>query len=157
MSFVVFYPATLLFLVLSAQIPNGIVDTFLFSFPLTFSCCYCENNLVKGIVPQLWIVMWCGKARTFWSDGSINPEYKVPYMPAPIVKALRCIHSGAAIRGPSALPFEVLWRCCARSLVETPGDNIQDQHFHVLGVYRTLRPKRTIPHPIAILNTIFDW
>ena len=31
-------------------------------------------------------------------------------MPASIVKALRCIHSGASIRGPLALLFEVRGR-----------------------------------------------
>ena len=40
-------------------------------------------------------------------------------------------------------------------LVEVPGDKIQDQ-FRVWGVYRLLRPKRTVPHdgphPIIIQN-----
>ena len=78
-------------------------------------------------------------------------------MTAPIVKALRCIHSGAAIQGPSALPFEVLWRCYSRSQVKTPGDRIQDQDFQVSGVYRPLRTKRALAHPIAIQNMRFDW
>ena len=102
----------------------------------------------KGIVSQLFSI----------NQISYLPlQYKVPWVTAPIVKALRCIHSGAAIQGPSALPFEVLWRCYSRSQVKTPGDRIQDQDFQVSGVYRPLRTKRALPHPIAIQNMRFDW
>ena len=56
------------------------------------------------------------------------------------------------IRGPSAPSFEIP---CAPSF-EVPGKKILDQNCQVLGVYRPLRPKRAIPHPITIQNMRFE-
>ena len=40
--------------------------------------------------------------------------------------------------------------------VEVPGDKIKTQKFWVWGVYRPLRPKSAIPHPITIQNMRFE-
>ena len=40
--------------------------------------------------------------------------------------------------------------------VEVPGYKIKFQQFWVLGVYRPLRPKSAIPHPITIQNMRFE-
>ena len=37
-----------------------------------------------------------------------------------------------------------------------PGDKIKNQNFWVWGVYRPLRPKSAIPHPITIENMRFE-
>ena len=39
--------------------------------------------------------------------------------------------------------------------LETPGDKFWDQNFQVSVVFRLLRPKRAIPHPITIQNMRF--
>ena len=44
---------------------------------------------------------------------------------------------------------------CAPSF-EVPGYKLWDHNCQVLGVYRPLRPKQAIPHPISIQNMRFD-
>ena len=45
---------------------------------------------------------------------------------------------------------------CTPQCVEVPGDKMKTQKCQVLGVYRPLRPKSVIPHPITIQNMIFE-
>ena len=89
---------------------------------------------------------------------------------------------GLAEQGPRlAAPWDLdsnLWRRESRSLlresrspapwvqvpcyqgtwtrVQVPGDKMKTQKCWVLGVYRPLRPKSAIPHPITIQNMRFE-
>ena len=57
-------------------------------------------------------------------------------------------------------PISNLWSCESRSHValgvEVPGDKIKNQKIWVWGVYRPLRAKSAIPHPITIQNMRSD-
>ena len=56
-------------------------------------------------------------------------------------------------RGPRlAAPVKVPWRCESRS----PGDKIKTPKSLVLGIFRLLRAKSPIPHPITIQNMRSD-
>ena len=59
---------------------------------------------------------------------------------------------GAASRGPLRRES----RSLVAPRVEVPGDKIKTQKCWVLAVYRPLRPKSAIPHPITIQNMRFE-
>ena len=137
--------------------------------------------LFKGIVHQFffyrshliyWIVMGCGIA-DFGRRG--RPKLNIfgfsfcshgPRLAAPQGTSTRAMGPWlksmaprvevevpcAAIRGPL--------RCESRSLValrvEVPGDKIKTQKCWGLAVYRPLRTKSAIPHPITIQNMRFE-
>ena len=65
---------------------------------------------------------------------------------------------GAAPRNPCAAPRNPMAPCLetpGAPRLKTPGDKFWDQNFQVSVVFRPLRPKRAIPHPITIQNMRF--
>ena len=65
---------------------------------------------------------------------------------------------GAAPRNPCAAPRNPMAPCLetpGAPRLKTPGDKNWDQNFQVWVVFRPLRPKRAIPHPISIQNMRF--
>ena len=58
-----------------------------------------------------------------------------------------------------APPLETPWCCASKPQVRRAskplGDKFWDQNFQVSVVFRPLRPKRAIPHPITIQNMRF--
>ena len=63
----------------------------------------------------------------------------------------------AVPRNPCAAPRNPMVLCLetpGAPRLKTPGDKFWDQNFQVSVVFRPLRPKRAIPHPITIQNMV---
>ena len=117
----------------------------------------------------------------FWPEGSINPQNSTflgfHFVPRDLDsrrKGPRLATQGTSTRGAmgpwlKSMAPRVEVPCAAsrgplrresRSLVaprvEVPGDKMKTQKCWVLGVYRPLRPKSAIPHPITTQNMRFE-
>ena len=79
-----------------------------------------------------------------------------------------CIFNRYYLKGSSTMalcletpapPLETQWCCASKPQVRRAskplGDKFWDQNFQVSVVFRPLRPKRAIPHPITIQNMRF--
>ena len=119
----------------------------------------------------------------FWLEGPKNhPNLKIlvsKFVPRDLEAQRKMINHWSLLL--VALPLETPWRCPSKPLgaaprnpcaaprnpmalcletpgaprLKTPGDKFWDQNFQVSVVFRPLRPKRAIPHPITIQNMRF--
>ena len=84
------------------------------------------------------------------------PSHLAPPLETPWRRASK--PHGAAPRNPCAAPRNPMaprLETPGAPRLKTPGDKIWDQNFQVSVVFRPLRPKRAIPHPITIQNMRF--
>ena len=113
-----------------------------------------------------WFIIWRCPSRSLvirWDlEGQremIN-HWSLLSVALPLETPWRCPSKplGAAPRNPCAAPRNPMALCLetpGAPRLKTPGDKFWDQNFQVSVVFRPLRLKRAIPHPITIQNMRF--